>query len=618
MVKQIFCIFANITQALYHMDFSQKKITTIKGQFIIPAYQRGYRWTEREVRRLLDDIYAVKEGERYCLQPIVVKRANSKKTSAAPIVGNREEVWELVDGQQRLTTLYLLLKVLKRFLPETTVDYSLEYATRHGSAAYLDTLDKEHSNDYIDYNYMCKAAGTIDEWFKNTADKKNRKPTALAINLYQKLDEQVEILWYEIDSSEEGQRVFSRLNIGKIPLTNAELVKALFLSESAKTTSPELRQSEIATQWDAMERALSKPPFWAFLTNKSKADFPTRLDLLLEAMAIRPDSRDAYGVFLHFSERAEHGEDLTKIWEDIYGLFLTLQQWYDDRDLFHLGGYVVATTSRTIFTLLEETKQMGRKDRKEYLWGLIKQDLPQVGKLETLTYTTNHPEVLRLLLLMNVLTVLHAPSGERFPFDRFKGQSNINADGATSKKKWSLEHIDAQNSLPLNRQEQQAQWLRDNLPSLHAVEGVAKKAQQAEKLRQEVEAVIGPANAPATLTPGSLTREKFEDWVKRFHEVLSEGRWSPEQQEERMHSIDNLALLDMGANSVLSNSLFETKRSKILEMDQRGEYIPPCTRSVFLKYYTPVGKNQPHYWGEADRKGYLEAIRKIVYNMPNH
>jgi uncharacterized protein with ParB-like and HNH nuclease domain len=71
--------------------------------FIIPSYQRGYRWTETQVVQLLDDIWQFykkeekKTGEFYCLQPIVVKQLDDK--------------YEVIDGQQRLTTLFLIISV---------------------------------------------------------------------------------------------------------------------------------------------------------------------------------------------------------------------------------------------------------------------------------------------------------------------------------------------------------------------------------------------------------------------------------------------------------------------------------------------------------------------------
>ncbi len=68
-----------------------KFVADIRGSFYIPSYQRGYRWSETEVVRLLDDIY--QNGKKnYCLQPVVVRK--------------KEDRYELIDGQQRLTTLY--------------------------------------------------------------------------------------------------------------------------------------------------------------------------------------------------------------------------------------------------------------------------------------------------------------------------------------------------------------------------------------------------------------------------------------------------------------------------------------------------------------------------------
>ena len=66
-----------------------KYVKDINGTFYVPSYQRGYRWGEDEVIRLLDDIY--QNGRNaYCLQPIVVRRKSGS--------------FELIDGQQRLTT----------------------------------------------------------------------------------------------------------------------------------------------------------------------------------------------------------------------------------------------------------------------------------------------------------------------------------------------------------------------------------------------------------------------------------------------------------------------------------------------------------------------------------
>ena len=50
----------------------------------------------------------------------------------------------------------------------------------------------------------------------------------------------------------------------------------------------------------------------------------------------------------------------------------------------------------------------------------------------------------------------------------------------------------------------------------------------------------------------------------------------------------------------------------IIEMDKNGQYIPFCTRMVFLKYYTPSAENQLHFWGQADRRAYVDAINEVL------
>ena len=79
-----------------------KLVGDIKGEFFVPSYQRGYRWGADEVTRMLDDIYAngmKKNKGKYCLQPVVVRK--------------KGKAYELVDGQQRLTTLYLIYRYIR-------------------------------------------------------------------------------------------------------------------------------------------------------------------------------------------------------------------------------------------------------------------------------------------------------------------------------------------------------------------------------------------------------------------------------------------------------------------------------------------------------------------------
>lgn len=82
----------------------------------------------------------------------------------------------------------------------------------------------------------------------------------------------------------------------------------------------------------------------------------------------------------------------------------------------------------------------------------------------------------------------------------------------------------------------------------------------------------------------------------------------------QMHTLDNLALLSCSDNAALSNSVFAVKRDKIIEMDKNGQFIPHCTKMVFLKYYSPSPDNQLYFWSLDDRKLYIDAINRALAN----
>ena len=124
----------------------------ISEQFFVPGYQRGYRWGHDEVTRLLNDIWESR-NQSYYLQPVVVK--------AQP-----GGAWELVDGQQRLTTLFLIFQYMqKEGLQNADPPFTLRYETREDSAAYLQELDEDRSNTNIDFLHIYVAYRCIAQWF---------------------------------------------------------------------------------------------------------------------------------------------------------------------------------------------------------------------------------------------------------------------------------------------------------------------------------------------------------------------------------------------------------------------------------------------------------------------
>jgi uncharacterized protein with ParB-like and HNH nuclease domain len=298
-----------------------KLVGSVEGKFNIPSYQRGYRWEKDQVSRLLDDIYT-NGAKSYCLQPVVVR--------------NQKDQYELIDGQQRLTTLYILLRYIqKEYKPKIKLNYSLNYENRVDSEAFLDSLDENLAETDINFYYIFSAYRTIDGWFKS-----QNNDVIAADKIYEYLAERVKIIWYEVDESEDAITLFTRLNIGKIPLTSAELVKAMFLSRDNNSEMDKEKQEEVSLQWDNIEKELHKNALWYFLTNHSNAKYQTRIDLILDLISGKSAAnKEKYYTFFYF-DGLNQKENLNEIWKEIQHTFLILKDWYEDHELYHKIGYL--------------------------------------------------------------------------------------------------------------------------------------------------------------------------------------------------------------------------------------------------------------------------------------
>ena len=564
------------------MKFETKGVLEIKGNFFVPDYQRGYRWGENEVKQLLEDIDENRkkneqknEHNNYYLQPIVLKEIGEKN-------------YELIDGQQRLTTLYLILNCIKEVLPSTSVNYSINYATRQETQNFLRDIDLSREEENIDFFFITKAYSTIRNWFG--IDNEETDSMGIAMDFYRELRKYVKIIWYEPEDNISGVELFTRLNIGRIPLTNSELVRALFLSRNSDLTPAE--QLEIAAEWDSIEKELHQPSFWAFLTNYQPEDYPTRIDLLFDLMA-GGKSRDKYATFFYFNNKIKEKERKQDLWKEIVAYFARLKEWYGNREIFHKVGFLVAVGNKdkALINLLNNTEGKKKDEVSLYLDSQIEKVMEEVN-LGELTYqskdTTHH-----VLLLFNVLSVMNVKDESlRFPFDKYKGND------------WSLEHIHAQNAESLNTTEKRKEWLAAHKEVLYNIEKSDDMLHDEEENEDYIKDIIDRIEKLEQQT--SIEGTQFNELQQEVFKQLSN-----ETEGDYLDSLANMALLNVGNNAALNNSVFEVKRRKIIEMDKTGAYIPYCTRMVFLKYYTPTPSNL-HFWGADDREAYIKAIEETL------
>ena len=398
-------------------------------------------------------------------------------------------------------------------------------------------------------------------------------------------------IWYEVGSSEDSIELFTRLNIGKIPLTSAELVKAIFLSESTGNQERDKdRHEEKSLQWDNIEKELHNDALWYFLSNDRKTRYQTRIDLVLNLIAEKqPDNKEQYYTFFYFDNRRK-SESLDAMWQDIQHSFLILKDWFENHELYHKIGYLVTATPEAsmLQTLFEQAKGKTKAQFNSYLDQQICESIRINTNYAELSYekSADYKRISKILLLFNVISVMK--NGEQtqwFPFDKFKYDDN-------GKVTWSLEHIHAQQSEGLQRESQWKEWLALHLPSVISL-GVENEA-----LVDEMQLAIDAEK---------LGRLEFEAIQEKVVKQLS-ARGSL----EFMHSIANMALLNTSDNAALNNSTFDVKRNMVIRMDKEGKFIPFCTKMVFLKYYTPSENNQLQFWGQPDRIAYVSAINDVL------
>ena len=427
--------------------------------FFIPSYQRGYRWSPQQIKDFLNDIKEfdpktneIGEKTWYCLQPLVIKPMDTY-TKAVFNLDETQDWYEVIDGQQRLTTLFLVVHYINEMWKgkQKFAEFSLKYETRANSEDFLKQLEVNDATDIvaindqnIDFHFISTAYNTIHQWVKGFGNSLNTG------EFESKLIYNTKVIWYETDS--DSVEVFTRINVGKIPLTNAELIKALFLNNSnfadandKDKTKIRLKQLEIASEWDRMEYNLQNDSFWYFLNNKSTTT--TRIEFIFDLIANKLEkTHDEFYTFRHFVEKLKDS-NIKEVWKQVKQCFQVLEEWYNDRKLYHKVGFLVATGSR-IKDIFDSSKGKSKSEFLNDLNQKIHDSVISKDDISTLKYRSE--KIRPILLLHNIQTMLNNENEtNRFPFDRFK------------KEKWDVEHITAIAEEPPQTDKHKRDWLNE-------------------------------------------------------------------------------------------------------------------------------------------------------------
>jgi hypothetical protein len=563
----------------------------LSGHFWVPAYQRGYRWGKHEVEALLNDLHEctnLPNGQSYCMQPVVVKtRTRTDKDNYPQDVKVGETYYELIDGQQRVTTLYLLYCYLHKF-GQRTPNFVLSYETRPDSTLFLKEVSSRIDDTNIDYFHMSTAFANIQKWFETRLPDEIERRGAAA-DWSQRLASQIKLIWFDA-GQQNAIDLFTRLNAGRIALTNAELVKALLLADHGHADS--IQQATCAGQWDTIEHALHEDAFWYFLSIAKPESYATRIDLLLDLIAAAPRTHnDSFATFEEFQRKLTQGKTQQELWNEIWQSYTQLRDWFEDRAIYHRIGWLIATGEKLSVVMDKCLKNavQSRSAFKKSLDDHIRKSLSVAEQEFTdINYEKHRQKCEHLLLLFNVLSVDNLEHGnERYPF------------ATHHKEKWSLEHIHAQAAQPMNGVAAWREWLSDANTTLDSL-----RLDDQKDVDEKNRLTTSLKKALSGKTIGGEAFAKLELRISKFLNRLNAA--------SDLHALDNLALLSRDINTAFGNLSFPAKRQRLLNYDKGGRFIPLCTRRAFLKYYTESGEQQLQLWSQADRDAYHDVIYKVV------
>lgn len=624
--------------------------------FFIPEYQRGYRWGEVQIKQLLEDLYTFFYDEKatgnfYCLQPVVVKEMKPEDIELLGLRSNKDNNrwYEVVDGQQRLTTIKIILMLENLLDDDKELSFELFYKTRPELTSFFSQINKNRDEDKkyqitvqsarkldIDSWHILKAAQRIIDWFQN--EELPYKPSIASFKgrFYESFSgdkskqKSVQVIWYELRDDSDPYDMFKRLNDRSISLNNAELIRGMLLSDSAKyhfdsslleqfnddvrpiveEREQARKQSHIIEMWDVIESQLRDEKFWAFIKDDNSRElYSCRIEYLFDILAKKDsDQKDPLFTYLMFDKFIKDGvyNDLWELWLTVETYFSLLKGWFNNSYFYHKIGFIITELGAgSLIEMLSEASKLSKAEFKKSvdnrITGIIRDNRNPKKSILDYSYEENYELLKKVLFLYNVETT-RQQGLEFFPFALYKD------------KEWTLEHIHAQNSERLDQSDKGKWeiWFKENE---RVLKRLMYRLPNDEKLKILYDNNFKPEyerfEKNQNLYTFSDLTKLFDLVFKYFDELNQKG-----DRPAAIHNISNMALLDGNTNSSISNSVFEVKRQMILDADATGKYIPICTKKVFLKYYNKNEEyftvQQNFYWSESDRQHYHDDIKRVL------
>lgn len=560
----------------------------------IPAYQRGYKWGSEPngaVSILLQDLwqafeaYQRQEKKEYYLQYITVKKGQLLGA------GRPENCLEVIDGQQRLTTLSIIVSVLAALLevPNRSAG-KLHYAIRENLFAthiYHRTdltafvgqewaaVAAEPAMNKQDIYYLHAAACNTHAFF---AARQAQLPAFAEYFL-----QHVKLIVNSVEVHVPSETVFKNLNSNKVLLTETELIKALVITKvgraGAKTERKGFKEVlearlNLGRLWDELSRWANQAEISMFYFNGS-ADGMYQL-LLLAARCLQTDQPPLAGSRLDPDLRLfnfyNHYPDIGRVYTTIKDVQAALADWYAAPDTYNLLGYCrfVKGSKLNRLSFLESCLACPTKPALQRFLGETKARLLPQQDVGTLRYGEPGHDVLLHAVLLALSVFGQGVNGAviRFNFHAFVTE------------KWSLEHI-----FPQSPEGKDAVLSGEQKAAVRDMIGAGLD----DELRQILD-----------------LDQRTDEQKQRYYRAL--------QNESHLNAIGNLCLLTSAGNSSNGCLFFKEKRGNVLRLLQQGSFVPKHTFDVFSKMIKQLVNHDPNTWTVADMEQHQAYVTSSLTN----
>lgn len=606
-------------------------------KFAIPAYQRGYKWKEKDIEQLLNDIYAFQtHGDDevfYCLQNItLVKKGDN---------------YNVVDGQQRLTTLSLLLSYLSE---NALVKGKLDYQIRQESQDFLndyvysrklnqfnnnngnpdsvllewDKLDIPVNDKYNfqDIFYMYNAYRTIQLWFnehegfKDEMKDKLLNRVKLIVNLPQ-------------ISSKQELELFDNLNGKRVSLDGADLIRAMIITRVARKEVEDiddatkrdvmlnenrvkngLKLDEINRWWCDTDRQNYYRVFVRNINSKDEnvifdeTKYP--IDILYKLYIQTSEAGNSLSVDKAISEKGtgtiklqyfESAEDIVDIFAQLQNIQRLIEYWYADDELYHLVQYSAIYLKMTFWALTDLwfknnrntfVAELKKKIRANEFVNLALQSTDDKGNQlteEYLNFSENwydgdNSDMMPVMVLADIVRILNSKKS-KFPI------ANLDPSHFVSVKE-DKEHIFPQTPLEKGY----------DIETLKYYIEVAFDSGYTHRIGKEKMLELA-----GRYFNSFQSSEEFRDW---FNRKITSKPIIP------LNSLGNVCLLQDKVNRSYGNDFFAQKHFDIMQKSAEGKYIRPHVLDAFTKVMAGSQQRQNFTYMQCWTKDDIFKRRKYI------